>query len=68
MSLLNNKADKIGVQECLDALDEALNALSDIGAQSFVAAEETDWDGGESPATIQAALDQLAARVKVLEP
>lgn len=69
MALLNNKADLIGIQDCLDAIDSALNALSsDIGAQAFVADEVTDWDGGVSPATIQAALDQLAARVKVLEP
>lgn len=69
MALLNNKAELIGLQDCLDALDAALNSLSsDIGAQAFVAAEETDWDGGVSPATIQEALDQLAARVKVLEP
>jgi hypothetical protein len=69
MALLNNKAELIGLQECLDALDAAINALGgDIGAQAFVADEVTDWDGGASPATIQAALDQLAARVKVLEP
>lgn len=69
MALRNNKADIIGVQECLDALDEALESLqSDVGAQAFVADEVTDWDGGTSPATIQEALDQLAARVKVLEP
>lgn len=69
MALRNNKASLIGIQDCLDALDAALEALSsDVGAQAFVADEETDWDGGTSPATIQEALDQLAARVKVLEP
>lgn len=65
MALLNNKEALIGVQDCLDALDEALN---EVLASEFVADEVTDWDGGVSPATIQAALDQLAARVKVLEP
>ncbi len=65
MSLLNNKASLIGVQECLDALDEALEAAA---SKPFVASEETDWDDDTSPATLQEALDQLAARVKVLEP
>jgi hypothetical protein len=53
------------LQVAIDAIDAAITALQ---AAAFVADEPTDWDGGESPATIQEALDQLAARVKVLEP
>lgn len=65
MALLNNKAELIGLQDCLDALDAAIEEKAN---SAFVADEVTDWDGGESPATVQEALDQLAARVKVLEP
>jgi len=65
MALKNVKADLMGLQACLDVLDAAQNEKQ---ASAFVAAVVADWDGGVSPATIQLALDQLAERIKDLEP
>ncbi len=67
MSLLNNKVDKIPLQDALDALDAKLEdavigTAEDVLETEFVASDATDWDGDASPADIQAALDQLGAR------
>ncbi len=46
---------------------KTLLGLSDKRNNAFVADEATDWTDDTSPANIQDALDQLAARLKILE-
>ncbi|MCZ7543221.1 MAG: hypothetical protein M5R40_06630 [Anaerolineae bacterium] len=41
--------------------------VADAGAVAYTPAEDTDWDGDADPGNVDAALDQLAARVDDIE-
>ncbi len=68
----------VTVRECLGRLDSIMiGILTTLSGQianlepqdlEFNAETPSDWDGGVSPSQAKDALDQLAARIKALEP
>lgn len=58
--------DSASVATLDDAIDIIAGLAEGAAEASIIVADETDWD--VVPLTLQAAIDELAARVRALEP